>query len=806
MLFGTVTSLLIRTQGKGKISRLIFSVVVLCVTPCVRGQTGDFFEKQVRPILANNCYPCHGPGSGEGQAGLRLDSLAGMLEGGRSGPVLVPGEPGGSLLIHAVNHDTFVQMPPKRKLSLTAIKTLTHWVETGAHWPDSPIPIRPKRPPPAASSEHPRFSKEQMTHWAFLPAQGHKPPESDSEWPQSPIDRFLLAALEAKGLAPAGPADKRTLIRRATIDLHGLPPTPAEVELFLADDTHDAFAKVVDRLLASPRYGQRWGRHWLDVVRYADSNGMDDNIVHADAWRYRDYVIQAFNDDKPYDRFVREQLAGDLMTDWGDDNRPEGLIATGFLMLGPKMVGEDDPVKQKLDFADEQLATTSRAFMALTVDCARCHDHKFDPITTEDYYSLLGIFTSTKTVLSYRVTSKLNATALLSERDEQRLTEIEDSFDFHDDFVTNSNSATTPKEVLEKHKKSIDLAKEQYEAIPKAMAVGEGEIADLPVMIRGSHLTPGETAPRRFPRILQGRTDHVIGSDRSGRLELAQWLTRPEHPLTARVMVNRIWKGHFGEGIVRSMDNFGLLADRRDNPGLLDWLTLRFVEDGWSVKAMHRRIMLSSAYRMSSSPNPRHAEIDPQNRLLWRMHRRRMEAEVIRDSLLALSGNLDDHMGGKTLPHASFVNLNDGKSRDSAVYASDRRSVYLPVLRSALYEMFETFDFANPSTANGRRSTTTIAPQALFMMNSELIERASLAVAERVVRENADDAGRLDAVYRLVHLRPPDREESNRWKDFLERYEQAAGTTEGESASRRIRAWQALCRVLLSSNEFVYVM
>ncbi|MYA80166.1 MAG: DUF1549 domain-containing protein, partial [Acidobacteriia bacterium] len=382
MLFGTVTSLLTRTQGKGKIRRLIFSVVVLCATPYVRGQTGDFFEKQVRPILANNCYPCHGPASGEGQAGLRLDSLAGMLKGGRSGPVLVPGEPDRSLLIHAVNHDTFVQMPPKRKLSLTAIGTLTHWVETGAQWPDSPIPIRPKIPSPAASSEQPRFSKEQMTHWAFQPVQEHKPPESDSEWPKSPIDRFLLTSLEAKGLAPAGPADKRTLIRRATIDLHGLPPTPLEVELFLADDSHDAFAKVVDRLLASPRYGQRWGRHWLDVVRYADSNGMDDNIVHADAWRYRDYVIQAFNDDKPYDQFVREQLAGDLMTDWGDDHRSEGLIATGFLMLGPKMVGEDDPVKQKLDFADEQLATTSRAFMALTVDCARCHDHKFDPITT----------------------------------------------------------------------------------------------------------------------------------------------------------------------------------------------------------------------------------------------------------------------------------------------------------------------------------------------------------------------------------------------------------------------------------------
>ena len=578
------------------------------------------------------------------------------------------------------------------------------------------------------------------------------------------------------------------------------------MDAFLADETAEAFAKVVDRLLASPRYGERWGRHWLDVARYADSNGMDDNVVHGDAWRYRDYVMQAFNDDKPYGQFVREQLAGDLMTDWGDDNRAEGLIATGFLMLGPKMVGEDDPVKQKLDFADEQLATTSRAFMALTVDCARCHDHKFDPIPTEDYYSLLGIFTSTKTVLSYRVTSKLNATALYSESDEQRLTEIENKFDFHDDFVTNSNQATTPKEVLEEHKRAIKLAKQQYESIPKAMAVGEGDIEDLPVMIRGSHLTPGALAPRGFPRILAGQRNHPIGRDRSGRLEFAEWLTQPDHPLTARVMVNRIWKGHFGEGIVRSTDNFGLLGGRPDNLPLLDWLARKFVGSGWSIKAMHRLIMLSSSYRMGSNPNPRYAEVDPENRLLWRMTRRRMEAEVIRDSLLAVSGNLDNRVGGKTLPHANFVNLNDGKSRDPALYASNSRSVYLPVLRSALYEVFETFDFANPSMINGKRSTTTVAPQALFMMNSELVDRASLAVAERVGQENAHDADRLQAAYRLVHLRPPDRDESKRSMDFLKRYEQAIAATESDSVKRRTLAWQALCRVLLSSNEFVYVM
>ena len=790
-------------------SGLFVAVVIAAIPPLAHGQADDLFEKQVRPILANNCYACHGPSAGEGQASLRLDSLEGMLRGGRSGPALVPGDPDRSLFIHAINHDTFVQMPPKKKLPRAEIAALTRWVEAGAKWPSSSLSQQPDLAPERETPrEQPGYSQAQIDHWAFQPVREPSLSETaGSKQPRSPIDRFLLAALGAKGLTPAQAADKRTLIRRATIDLHGLPPTPAEVEAFLTNKTPEAFGNVVERLLDSPRYGERWGRHWLDVARYADSNGMDDNIVHGDAWRYRDYVIQAFNDDKPYDRFVREQLAGDLMTDWDDENRAEALIATGFLMLGPKMVGEDDPVKQKLDFADEQLATTARAFMGLTIDCARCHDHKFDPIPTEDYYSLLGIFTSTKTVLTYRVTSKLNATALYSESDERRLSEIEEKFDFHDDFVTNSNLATTPEEVFDEHKEAIRVAKQEYECIPKAMAVGEGEIADLPVMIRGSHLTPGDPAPRDFPAILGGRRGDPIEPDRSGRLELAGWLTRPDHPLTARVMVNRVWKGHFGEGIVRSTDNFGLLGDRPDNPALLDWLAARFVESGWSIKTMHRLIMLSGAYRMSSQPYAANAAIDPENRLLWRMHRRRMEAEVIRDSLLAVAGNLDDRSGGRALPYDNFVNLNaDGKSRDPALYASNRRGVYLPVLRSALYEVFETFDFANPSTIQGRRQTTTVAPQALFMMNSELMDQASRSLAERIVRENGHDVDRLRAAYRLIHLRPPDRDESKRATDFLKRYARAAAEPANGSEERRPSPWQALCRVLLSSNEFVYVM
>ena len=567
----------------------------------VTAQDHAFFEKRVRPILANRCFACHGPHAGEGQAGLRLDSMAGILKGGRSGPAVVPGSAAQSLLIHAINHDTLLQMPPKSKLPLGEIAVLTKWVDTGANWPEH-------KPAPAseAIARSDGFSADERSHWAFQPLRAPAMPPGDSA-----VDALLGIGQARSGLRPAGASDKRALIRRATLDLHGLLPTPDEVRRFLADTSDDAFARVVDRLLASPRYGERWGRHWLDVARYSDSNGMDDNIVHGDAWRYRDYVIRAFNQDKPYDEFVREQLAGDILTDWSDANRAEGLIATGFLMLGPKMVGEDDPVKQQLDFADEQLATTARAFMALSIDCARCHDHKFDPIRSADYYSMLGIFTSTKTVLTYRVTSKLNATALASAEENRRLSEIEKRFDYHSDFVTNYNQATTPKHVVEAQRAAEDDALAEYYSIPKAMAVAEGDAADLPLMINGNHLTPGPIAPRRFPAILAGEQQSPIASQSSGRLELAQWLTSKYHPLTARVMVNRIWKWHFGEGIVRTPDNFGKLGEPPDHPELLDWLALRFQASGWSVKSMHRRIMLSDAYQRSSRRTEGHAEVRP---------------------------------------------------------------------------------------------------------------------------------------------------------------------------------------------------
>ena len=768
--------------------------------------TLEFFEKDVRPVLANRCYPCHGPAAGKGQAGLRLDSLAGMLKGGRSGPAIVPGEPKSSLLIHAIHHDTFVQMPPKTKLPSEEIRTLTQWVKMGAPWPHAKLP--PRRQTVARTDKKAEFTEDEKSFWAFQPViEPPVPPVRDHSWPQSPVDHFVLAELEAKGLHPAAAVDRRALIRRATIDLHGLPPTPAEVAAILADDSPQAFARVVNRLLASPRYGERWGRHWLDVARYADSNGMDDNLAYADGWRYRDYVIAAFNEDKPYDQFVREQLAGDLLTTWGDEDRGTGLIATGFLTIGPKMFTEDDPVKQEMDIVDEQLGTTSRAFMGLAMECARCHDHKFDPLPMEDYYSLAAIFKSTKTLLSYRVDSKWNATALGSLAENDRLSELESKIDLHDDMLFNGNPLTMSKEDKERLEKALEVAKKEYASIPKAMAVTEGEVQDLPIFLRGNHLTPGEVVPRRFPRILAGEHRTPIGDRQSGRLEFAEWLTRPEHPLTARVMVNRIWKGHFGHGIVRSPDNFGRLGERPDNQPLLDWLAARFVESGWSIKAMHRLIMLSSTYQMGTALDAHAAEIDPQSRFLWRRNRRRMEAEVIRDSLLAVSGQLDLTPGGAPLPHENFVNLSfDGKSRDPALYDSRRRSVYLPVLRSALYEVFASFNFPDPSVMSGQRASTTVPPQALFMMNSRLMFKAANRLAERLLSDSGwSDAERITRAYELVLSRPPAEAETQEWLEFLGRYDRLQPNEIDAPDARRQAAWQSLCRVLLSSNEFVYV-
>ena len=762
-----------------------------------------FFETAVRPLLAEHCLDCHGP-EGEMPNGLRVDSRAALLKGGRSGPAISPGLPRRSLLVLAVEHDPSVKaMPPKAKLSARQIEVLVRWVKMGAPWPAAPRQQRAA----VESVEARGITEAERDFWAWqTPRAAALPPLDAGDWPRDGVDAFLLAALETQQLAPAPPVSRAMLIRRGTFDLHGVPPQPSDVRRFLQDGSPDRWPRVVDRLLASPRYGERWGRRWLDVTRYADSNGMDDNMAYADAWRYRDYVIDALNADRSYDRFVTEQLAGDLLSP-GESGRGRAddpfapLIATGFLMIGPKMLAEDDPVKQQMDIVDDQIDTVGRVFMGLTLGCARCHDHKFDPISIDDYYALAGIFKSSRVMLSYRVDSKWNSRALGGPELERRLEDLEGELNRLDealvlgDFV---GRADEKKRLSEK----LDRVRTDYAEVPKAMASEESQVEDLQVFLRGNHLIRGRQAPRRFPRLLSESSDGSLPATESGRRQLADWLTRNSHPLTARVMANRIWQGHFVHGLVRSPDNFGRLGRRPTNQPLLDWLAVRFIESGWSIKRMHLRLMTTAAYRMSSRPGPEDLRRDPENHYTGRMNRRRMEAEVLRDSLLAVAGLLDGRMGGAVLKDKTFRILSAAALKDPALYASTRRSVYLPVMRSGLYEMFRSFDFPDPAVVSGNRSETIVAPQALFMMNSELMLDV-VAALERLSRDEAkDDASRIEWLYERVLGRLPREVEHAAWRRFLDAYQEEWSE---ESNDRKTGVWRAACRVLLASNEFVYI-
>ncbi|MDA1054662.1 MAG: DUF1553 domain-containing protein [Planctomycetota bacterium] len=1037
-----------------------------------------YFEKKVRPLLVERCLDCHT--GDETESGLAMDSLAGLLKGGLRGPAIVIGEPEESLLIRALRHGEILKMPPKEKLSASLIADLAAWIKMGAPWPNAePVAIPQNEP----GSDEVTFTQEQRSFWSFQPPRKPTMPAvKDQTWVRSAIDAFILRDLEAAGFQPASPATKRVLIRRATFDLLGLPPTPEEVDAFAADESPHAFAKLIDRLLNSPRYGERWGRHWLDVARYADSNGLDENLAFADAFHYRDYVIAAFNKDKPFDWFVQEQIAGDLLEtaevkqphDW---HAPyEGTVATGFLALGAKMLAEDDPVKMQMDIIDEQVDTLGRAFMGLTFGCARCHDHKFDPIPTADYYSLAGIFKSTKTMENFNVVARwqekplasAEATAALDEHKKkieakqaaidklvtqssetvlaearqhvgdyllaaaelERLNNLIADATIHgenpdlatvpnallieaDEFDRGNvlrdrtnwgkgigvlvNAGETPnfaeydievkeaglyqleirvaaaaarptmlfingqlakkdaagevtgswypdgqkwfvegfyrlnagKNVIrleqpqffphidkilfilasrfggdpDEHaplgdyepkpefvqqwsdylKKTKDdpaspfakwqaavaqqepvrelaaqyneqavghiesdeplatvlrdpegpfkvsdkievyyapQAQEQLASVradkkllddtmpkfPEAMAVSDGAVEDIRIHIRGSHLTQGRQVPRRVPRIFTRHESTPFGDDVSGRLELARWMTSANHPLTARVMVNRIWQWHFGEGLVRSPDNFGKLGLRPTHPELLDWLAVTFVESGWSIKQLHRTIMLSSTYQMSTAFNEQAASVDPENKLWWRFNRRRVEAESIRDSILAAAGQLDLNMGGSMLPTANRAYVTSTANVDPVAYQTNRRSIYLPVVRSALYEVFQAFDFAEPSVSAGQRQSTTVAPQALFMMNSKIVADATRAMAERLLaNESADDAARVTAAYRTAYGRSPNEIELQRAMKFVEAYTESLIAAGSASEEVRVKAWQSLCRVILSANEFIYV-
>jgi hypothetical protein len=805
-------------------------VLTVCwLQPCwtVRAAEQDderirFFETKIRPLFVEHCQKCHG--EKEQESDLRLDTADGILQGGASGPTVVAGEPEESLLLVALSYrNEELQMPPDGKLPDRVIGDVRRWIEDGAKLPEasgSPMPRRGK----IDLDEARRF-------WAFQPVD--KPPlpqVRDASWPQSPIDHFILAQLEANKLKPATRADKRTLIRRVTFDLIGLPPTPDEIEAFLADDSPDAFAKVADRLLNSVRYGERWARHWLDVVRYADSNGLDENIAHGNAWRYRDYVIASLNHDKPFDQFLIEQLAGDLMPSENEREKHERLIATGFLSLGPKVLAEGDEKKLEMDIIDEQIDTVGRALMGLTLGCARCHSHKFDPISHEDYYSIAGIFKSTRTMESLKRIAKWNENAIPT------ADELKAKADF-DKKVANQraaikavttkanadlktqlgNNTAVPNDAESKYsdevKAELKRLRDELAAIEKnvpqvstAMGVTDGDVTNVRVHLRGSHLSLGKEVARGVPAVVAFDGQPMIAKEQSGRLELAHWLTRPEHPLTSRVFVNRIWRWHFGRGLVGSTDNFGRLGDRPTNQPLLDWLARDFIESGWSVKRLHRAIVLSSTYQMSDSQDEVAARTDPENHLQWRANIRRLEAEAIRDSLLSVSGLFDTSMGGSMLHVANRAFLFDHTSKDETSYDSNRRSIYLPVIRNHLFDVFSLFDYSDASVTNGDRTTSTIAPQALFLMNSEMLARVSRSLAERAVRDSPDDSSeRVQRLYMTAYGRPPSADELARCLAFVQAAEDSLQTEEQDQGSRELDAWEALSHVLLSSSEFLHI-
>jgi len=946
----------------------------------------EFFEQKIRPVFVRECYQCHSAQAKKIKGGFLLDTKAGLLKGGDSGPVIIPGKPVESRLLKALRHDE-ISMPPTGKLPDAVIADFERWIRMGA--PD------PRESKPATTVRTIDLEAGRR-YWAFQPLRAPEIPQvADLSWPRNDMDRFILAALERKGLRPTRAADRPTLIRRVTIALTGLLPSPEEIEAFANDPAPDAaaFARLVDRLLVSPHFGERWGRHWLDVARYADSNGRDENLTFHESFRYRDYVIDSFNRDKPFDRFLMEQIAGDLLPATNQAQKDEQLTGTGFLVVGPKVLADRDFVKRKMDVVDEQVDTIGKVFLGLTLGCARCHDHKFDPIPTADYYALAGILASTHTLDGIKVNNavvsgwmlrplgpqgdtqhaafqahqkkrsaladgikKVKAELKLQEdkatmrqptrfagivvddKDAQLIGTWKSSTFarpyvgtgyVHDDkagkgeksatftpklpkaseydvqiaYTPSSNRATnTPvtirftggeKTVLvnqtlppkieglfysvgkyrfeagdhgsvtianrdtegyvivdavrfvpageserqaetvmgvpaEVRQKLADtrLRLEQLEAEEKAlkaaappapplvMAVRDEEkIANARINIRGNPHALGNEVPRGFLQVVGSGAP--IPSNQSGRLELAHWLTDSENPLPARVLVNRVWKHLFGEGLVRTVDNFGVQGERPSHPELLDFLALRFQEEGWSIKKLIRFILLSRAYQLGSSNDEALSKADPENRLLGRAHRRRLEAEVLRDTILQVSGRLDRTMGGSAVASLGERAIDNESKGGVTTDTNFRRSVYLPVIRNELPQFFEVFDFADPDVTVGRRDATTVPTQALFMMNSRFVMEQARETAIRLLGErskvrasgsakaDASDLERLRTLYRLALGRTPTSKETRAALQFLKDYRQGAAPKDRNDAE--LGAWTGFCLAMFGCTEFRFV-
>jgi hypothetical protein len=824
-----------------------------------------FFETKIRPVLVEHCYECHAAGAKIVQGGLRVDHHAGLLRGGDSGPAIVPKQAEQSLLLKALRYDEF-EMPPKGKLTDSVIKDFEAWIAMGA-----PDPREAIADPPIRSTD----LEEGRKHWSFQPvADPPAPTVMDVSWPIDPLDRFVLAGLGQAGLRPVDDADRYTWLRRVSLDLTGLPPTPAEIDAFINDKSPQAFEAVVDRLLSSRAFGERWARHWLDLTGYADMIGTSNNVFAEHAWRYRDYLIEAYHKDKPFDRFVREQIAGDLLPAESPEERAENITATGFLMVGDVEIVEPDKAKMEADHIDTQVSKIGMAFLGMTLGCVRCHDHKFDPIALTDYYGIAGMLRSSPAThkIPFGVWSTLNSTELpetpeqlaarqkleaeheqklasmKGERDRleaekkavsEQLAQLEQAANTAANEATPVSSATTPstEEVAPANKEALtkrrDELAEQIRKLgpaiqhaeffrskaPRAFAMRDGEQpSDMPIYIRGNPYSPGAVVPRGTIQVASWEKLPEIPAGQSGRRQLADWLADRRNPLTARVMVNRIWQKLFGEGIVRSVDYFGTRGETPSHPQLLDHLATRFMQNGqhgWSQKQLIRSLVLSRTYRLSSTNDATAMQVDPDNRLLWRMNRGRLDAEAIRDSLLAVSGELITSNGGPALVLEEVencgalvqqgVNPPNYNHRKSRPEQEIQRSIYLPVMRTNttnLDRIRTHFDFVNPAQIAGQRSQTVVPTQALFVMNNELFRKRAKALAEHLITEFPQSDVRLEQLWLRVFSRPISDTERSAVTTFLRELDHAP--TEANEKVSELVAWQELCHSLLASNEFIF--
>ena len=856
-----------------------------------RAWTADelaFFESKIRPVLSANCYECHSASATKLRGGLRVDGREHLLAGGSSGAAIVPGNADDSLLVQAVRRtDKDLEMPPKKALDESAVKDLERWVAMGAPW----TPVKPGETA-AKSPKAPLDVEKARQFWAFqAPKRATPPATKDASWAWCDVDRFLLAAMEEQNLAPVADADDRAWLRRVTFDLTGLPPTPEELDAFDADRSPKRYEATVDRLLASPAYGERWGRHWLDVARYAESSGKDSNVLYPQAWRYRDWVIAAFNADVPYDRFLETQLAGDLLPAKDDDERAANLVATGYLALGAKSHTTRDPRQFALDVADEQIDAVGEGMLGMTLACARCHDHKYDPIPTEDYYALAGVFLSTDTRYgTFRGAGNVrpgelielpasahvpNGPTMLAStrtflerlRDQARkiVDESADAPRTREGDGPRARPGERPKPGAEgarmederpktdggekKKPDGVDLfrirtARETVAmlddlfarfdangaALPDnrlAMGALEGQVRDVAVLDRGELDKPGAVVARGVPQVLRTKDASGKLGKESGRRELAHWVASKENPLTARVWANRVWLHLFGSGIVRTPDNFGSTGTPPDHPELLDWLATELVAKGWSTKALVRELVLSHAYRLASTNDPRHAKVDPDAITRWRMPDRRLEAEAIRDALLSCAGTLL-----KDPPVGSAAGTFEGVlRRDDLAQQITRerpvRSVYMAMLRDHLPEALDAFDAPDSSFVTGDRDETSVATQALFLMNDVDVMRAADAFADRLLAVKGTDDDRIDRAFALAFGRAPSSTERGAVREFLKDFETLASKgakadergRDKKSARDRLRermtgeglerprdprhaAWSAFAQSLFESAEF----